>query len=189
MTSQKNTRKKPEYLLLGKILRPHGIRGEIRMTLVTDFPERLHDIETVYLSLDPQDTKPEPWEIETVRFHQNYALIKFKKILDRTQAELLRERHVMIDLASAVPLEEDEYYLFQLLDMTVQTQDGLVLGTVTNVIETGANDVYVLDSPQFGEVLFPAHSETLVDIDLNTGIITVNLPEGLLSPDTDNDED
>ncbi len=184
----KNTPKKPAYLLLGKILRPHGIRGEVRMTVMTDFPERLNDMERVYLSLDPQDTKPEAWEIETVRFHQNYALIKFKNILDRTQAELLRERHVMIDIASAVPLEAGEYYLFQLLDMTVQTEDGLVLGKVVDVMETGANDVYVLKSPQYGEVLFPAHSETLIDINVETNIITVNLPDGLL-PDASSDED
>lgn len=180
MTSKKNTRKQPEYLLLGKILRPHGIRGEIRMTLMTDFPERLHDLKTVYLSLDAHDTQPKAWEIETVRFHQNYALIKFKNIPDRTQAELLREQHVMIDIANAVPLEEGEYYLFQLLEMTVQTTEGLVLGKVVDVMETGANDVYIIEGPQYGTVLFPAHSETLIDIDLNTQTITVNLPEGLL---------
>jgi 16S rRNA processing protein RimM len=183
-----NTRKKPAYLLLGKILRPHGIRGEVRMALMTDFPERLNDMETVFLSLDPQDTQPESWEIETVRFHQNYALIKFKNIPDRTQAELLREQHVMVDLANAVPLAEGEYYLFQLLDMTVQTEDGLVLGKVVDVMETGANDVYVLKSPQYGEVLFPAHSETLLDINVDTGIITVKLPAGLL-PDTSAEDD
>lgn len=174
------SKKTPDYLLLGKIIRPHGIRGEVRMTLMTDFPERLNQMETVYLSRDPQAPQPAAWKIESVRFHQGYALIKFKDIADRSQAELLREQLVMIDIASAVPLEEGEYYLFQLLEMTVQTQDGLILGTVVDVMETGANDVYVLKSPQFGEVLFPAHSQTVIDIDIKTGIITVNLPEGLL---------
>jgi 16S rRNA processing protein RimM len=82
-----------------------------------------------------------------------------------------------------VPLDEDEVYLYQLIGLRVQTPQGEVIGTVTDVFETGANDVYVVQHPQHGEVLIPAHKETVVDIQPEAGIILMNLPEGLLPDD------
>ena len=171
---------KPDYLLLGRILRPHGVVGEIRMSINSDFPERFVELEQVYLGTSPEDPKPTPIQLKKVRFHQSYALVTFQGISDRNEADTLRGKYVLIDMDHAVPLEEDEYYLYQLIGMEVFTVDEQALGSVREVLETGANDVYVLDSPKYGELLIPAHSETIVDIDIDKNRIVVNLPDGLL---------
>lgn len=170
----------PEYLLLGEILRPHGIRGELRMRILTDFPERIDKLETVYLGRGPQAPQVSPYRVQHMRMHQKYGLLKLETINDRIDAERLRDLFVMVHIADAVPLEEDEIYLYQLIGLTVYTQDGQILGSISDVLETGANDVYVVESPQHGEILIPVTDETIVSTDIEAGAVTVILPDGLL---------
>ena len=172
----------PDYLTLGEILRPHGIRGELRMRILTSYPERFitEDIETVYLGSSPEDTTPEPYTVQSARFHKQYILLTLTDIADRNAAETLRGQFVMIDMDNAVPLEDDEFYLYQLIGMAVETEDGIQLGKVQDVIETGANDVYVVRGTTYGEVLVPSHEETLMSVDFDTQKIIMRLPEGLL---------
>ncbi len=170
----------PEYLILGEILRPHGVRGELRMRILTSYPEHLSELETVYLGRDPQKANAAEYSVEHIRMHQAYGLLKLKGIDDRDQADRLRTLYVMAALEDAVPLEDDEFYLYELIGMTVQTDDGKTLGTISEVLETGANEVYIVDSPQYGEVLIPVTDETILKTDTDAGVITVKLPEGLL---------
>jgi 16S rRNA processing protein RimM len=86
----------------------------------------------------------------------------------------------MVALEDAVPLEDGEHYLYQIIGLRVETETGDVLGTLTEVLETGANDVYIVDSPQYGEVLIPATDETILDTDIQAGRMVVKLPDGLL---------
>lgn len=176
-----NDDSQPQYLILGKILRPHGVRGELKMQIMTDYPERLADnIKTIYLGKSPEATETlEPHHVKSARFHKDSLLLMLSNISDRNEAEMLRGKVVMIDIANAIPLEDDEFYLYELIGMTVQT-DEIVLGQVHDVIETGANDVYVVKSREYGELLVPAHDETLVDFDFDSNIITMKLPDGLL---------
>lgn len=170
----------PRYLMLGEILRPHGVRGELKMRLLTDYPERLKTLKQVFLARSVDAPSPRSYTIETVRPHQEYALIRFQDVLDRDAADRLRGMLVMIDIENAVPLEEGEFYLYQLLGLQVQTAEGEVLGKVTEVLETGANDVYVVRGDRYGEVLVPATPHTIISTDIAGGLITVSLPEGLL---------
>ncbi|MEL6524534.1 MAG: ribosome maturation factor RimM [Chloroflexota bacterium] len=172
----------PDYLILGEILRPHGIRGELRMKILTNYPERFitDDIETVFLGSSPEDNSPEPYIVKAARFHKQYLLLTLVDVTDRNIAETLRGQFVMIDMENAVPLEDDEFYLYQLIGMAVETEAGIQLGKVKDVIETGANDVYVVRGTTYGEVLVPSHEETLVDVDFEAQKITMRLPEGLL---------
>lgn len=177
----KNPQKTPEYLILGYVLRPHGVRGELRVSAMTDFPERVAKLKQVYFSRNPE--KPVDvivHNVEAARLHQDYILLKLQDINDRDQADAFREYAVMVDMKNAVPLEDDEYYLYQLIGLTVKTADGTEIGTITDVFETGANDVYVVQNQRHGEILVPAHKETLVDIDVDAGVVTMNLPDGLL---------
>jgi 16S rRNA processing protein RimM len=176
----KFNRSQPGYLLLGKVLRPHGVRGELRVSTLTDFPERIDSLENVYLGNSPEDTTPKPYPVESVRLHQDYILLKFKNVPDRNAAELLRDLYVMIDIANAAPLDEDEFYLYELIGMMVQTEDGRKLGEIVDVLETGANDVYIIESDKYGEILFPAHAETLIEFNFDDGVVIVKPPEGLL---------
>jgi 16S rRNA processing protein RimM len=174
------TRQSPRFLLLGEILRPHGVRGEVRMRLLTDYPERISQLEHVYIGSSPDAAEPVLYVVQHMRMHQNYGLLKLKTIDDRNAAERLRALMVMVTLEDAVPLEADEIYLYQLINLTVQTEAGEILGVITDVLETGANDVYIIDSPTYGEVLIPVTAETIIETDIEAGIVIVQLPEGLL---------
>jgi 16S rRNA processing protein RimM len=170
----------PHYLLLGEILRPHGVRGEVRMRVLTDHPERIAGMEQIYLGTDPEEPTARTYRIEHMRMHQAYGLLKLAGIDDRDQADRLRGLFVMIDLEHAIPLEEGEFYLYELIGIDVQTEDGAALGTIVDVLETGANDVYIVDSPAHGEILIPVTQETIVSTDIEARLVTVRLPEGLL---------
>lgn len=170
----------PAYLLIGEILRPHGVVGELKMRVLTAYPERLRELKTVFLADDPESGTPDSYTLDHVRFHHDYALIKLKEIPDRTAAERFRELFVLVAIDDAIPLDEGEHYLFQLIGMTVETEAGESLGTLADVMETGANDVYVVESKEYGEVLIPATEHTILNTDTETRCITVRLPEGLL---------
>jgi 16S rRNA processing protein RimM len=171
---------KPQYLLIGEILRPHGIRGELRLKVLTDYPERVGNMKTVYLGTDATDDAATPYQVQSARLHQQFLLLTLKEIQDRNQAELLRGQFVMVGIDDAVPLEDDEIYLYELIGLTVKTDTGEELGTIQDVLETGANDVYVVSSRKYGEVLIPAHDETVLEIDMDSETVTVKLPDGLL---------
>jgi 16S rRNA processing protein RimM len=178
--SLKQKSKQPPFLLLGQVLRPHGVRGELRLEVMTDYPERIVPGGMVYLGTDPDDTRSaEEYEVASVRRHLQYLIIRLAGIEDRNEAETLRDRYVMVALDQAVPLEEDEFYLFQAIGLEVSTEEHEALGRVSEVIETGANDVYVVRGPR-GEILIPAIDECIVEIDIAAGTMTVRLMDGLL---------
>jgi len=170
----------PPFLLLGQILRPHGVRGELRIDVQTAYPERIGPGMQVHIGRDPDDAASAVvYEVVRARAHKQYLILLLKGINDRDEADLLRQQFVMVPIEDAVPLDDDEYYLYQLIGLTVVTDDGIELGTITDVIETGANDVYVVTGPR-GEVLLPATEECIVELDIERGLVTVNLLDGLL---------
>jgi 16S rRNA processing protein RimM len=174
---------RPPFLLIGEVLRPHGIRGELRMRLLTAYPERVARLETVYLAESIDAPQRTPYRVQGMRMNAPYGLLKLHGIDDRTIAERLRGLMVMVDIEHAVPLEEGEFYLYQLIGLHVVLSDGTPLGTLSDVLEAaGANDVYVVDSPVYGEVLIPVIPQTILSTDMEARVLTVQLPEGLLPP-------
>jgi 16S rRNA processing protein RimM len=169
----------PRFLLLGRILRPHGVRGELRTEVLTAYPERILPGLIVNIGPDPAADDVPEYEITKVRTHQQYLILQVDGIDDRDAADLLREQYVMVALEDAVPLDDDEFYLFQAIGLAVFTDGGESLGTVVDVLETGANDVYVVQGPR-GEVLLPAIDDCIVDVDIDAGRMTVHLMDGLL---------
>jgi 16S rRNA processing protein RimM len=167
----------PRFLTVGEVVRPHGIRGEIKVQILTDFPDRFQLLEEVYIG--NEGAEPHPYLLERCRYHQGFAILKLRGCNDRTAAEMLRGQLVQIPVELAMPLGEDEYYAFQLLGLAVQTTSGEYLGSVTEVLDTGANDVYVVQGPK-GEVLLPAIDGVIRDIDLETRCITIVLLDGLI---------
>ncbi|MBN1953504.1 MAG: 16S rRNA processing protein RimM [Anaerolineae bacterium] len=164
----------PRFLAVGRVSRPHGIRGELRMEILTDFPERLSRHPLLYLG--PQN---QPYPLEGVRFHKTAALIKLAGCDDRTAAEKLRGQLVQIPAAVAVPLEEGEYYHFQVVGLEVFSSEGEKLGRVVDLLETGANDVYVVHGPR-GELLIPAIEAVVQELDLQARRMVVVLMAGLI---------
>lgn len=144
------------------------------MEILTGYPERLSQHPVFYLG--PQ---AKPYPVEDVRFHQGAALIKLAGCDDRNTAETLRGMLVQIPLEDAVPLEEGEYYYFQLVGVEVFTDQGEPLGRVVEVMETGANDVYIVRGPR-GEVLIPAVEDVVRELDLTARRMVITPLPGLL---------
>ncbi|MCC7452067.1 MAG: 16S rRNA processing protein RimM [Anaerolineae bacterium] len=172
----------PQFLILARILRPHGVRGDLSIQVVTDFPERLNDLDTVYLGLNPADSANlTAYEVTWARrAKKDQWLLHLEGVDDRNEAEPLRNQYICVSLADAVPLEADEVYLFQVIGLNVQTSVGEALGRVMDVIETGANDVYVVRGEAYGEILLPAIPTVIRNIDPDAGVMIVDIPAGLL---------
>ena len=165
----------PRFLVIGRIVKPHGVRGELRVEIITELPERFNWLETVYVGENP----PQPVAVESVRFHKNFALIKLAGYDTRETAAELRAQLLQVPEEEGIPLEEGEYYLYQLVGLDVFTDEGERLGELVEVIETKANNVFIVDGPR-GEVLLPDTDEVVLDIDFENGRMEVHLMDGLL---------
>jgi 16S rRNA processing protein RimM len=166
--------------MLGQILRPHGVRGELRVNVMTAYPERIGPEMMVFLGPDPENPATATgYKVVHVRTHQQYLILQLEGITDRDAADRLREHYVMVELDQAVPLAEDEFYLYQAIGLEVVTDEGETLGRVVEILETGANDVYLVQGPR-GEILLPSIDECILDVDIEAGKMTVHLLDGLL---------
>ncbi len=171
----------PEFLVIGEILKPHGIRGELRMRVLTENRHYLPRLETVCLGESPADERPQTRVLLNLRFNKHVALLKLEGVASRNDAEALRGKTVLIRREQAPPLDEGEYYLFQIIGLRVHS-DGADIGEIKEVLQTGANDVYVVEG-KHGEALVPAHAETIDSIDFDAGVVRMSLPDGLLPAD------
>ena len=173
--SEGNT-SEPEFLVVGQIIRPHGVRGEVGMKIITAYPERLPQFETLYIGPEYR-----PYAFRRMRRHGDGMIVRLEGVPDRNTAETLRGMFVYIPIGDAVPLEEGEYYLFQIEGIRVIIEDTQQeLGRLTDVIETGANDVYVITTPDDREILLPAIPEVIKQVDTIAGVMVVHLMEGLV---------
>ena len=175
--SSGSTQPELRYLAIGRVARAHGVRGEISIAILTDFPERFETTEWVYLGNEFEATA---YRLEKYRWHKKNILLTLAGISDRDQAEQLKGQFVQVPLEEAVSLPEGSYYLYQLMGLQVITTDGVDLGSVANIIETGANDVYVVKKDGQPDILLPAIADVVKSIDLEKGQITVALIDGLI---------
>jgi 16S rRNA processing protein RimM len=144
------------------------------MQIITAYPERLGTLETLYLGPDYA-----PRRVIGIRRHRDGLLLSLEGITDRDAADPFRDLLVHVSIEDAVPLDHGEHYLFELLGLQVVTEEGRELGTLDDVIETGANDVFVVNGPH-GEVLLPDIPQVVRQIDVPGGRIVVRLLDGLL---------
>jgi 16S rRNA processing protein RimM len=161
------------------VLRPHGVRGELRVEIITDFPERLGQHDYFYLAHSDAPEDVERYPVEEMRPHKGALLLKLAGCDDRNEAELLRGMLVQIPFQDAVPLEDGEYYHFQIVGVRVETEDGEWLGQVEELLETGANDVYLVRGPR-GEVLIPAIEDVVRELDIEAKRMVVRPLPGML---------
>jgi 16S rRNA processing protein RimM len=145
------------------------------MKILTEYPERFSGVDALYVGPDYRQV-----QLERTRQHKTGLLVKFKGISDRDAAEELRNQFVYVHIDDAIPLEEGEVYLYQIEGMEVVTEEGETLGRVTDYIETGANDVYVITTPEGKEILLPAIPQVIVGLDTENKVMTVHLLEGLI---------
>lgn len=167
--------KEPRFLAVGQVVKPHGIRGEVAVEILTDFPGRFALLERVYLN----EKEPRQVPLEGVRFHKGRALLKLGGYDDRTAVEALRGEMVLVPIDEAMPLEPDQYYQEDLIGLEVWTIDDEYLGDVVEILETGANDVFIVQGDR-GEILLPAIEQVVQWIDLEENRMVVELMEGLI---------
>ncbi len=164
------------YFVVGNIVNTQGIKGEVRLMPAVDDVERFKLLDRIFVDRKGSITE---YEIENVRFHKQFVLLKLKGIDDMTSAEKLKGTVAKITEDMALPCEEDEYYIRDLYDMEVVTDEGEKLGIISDVIFTGANDVYAVKSDDGKEILIPAIKDCILNVDVENKIMTVKLLEGL----------
>ena len=162
-----------QRIVIGKAGAPHGIAGELRIVPLTDFPERFQSMKQVYVG-------DELLDIVSVRYHQRFVIMRFAQYPTREAAARLTCRLLRVERAQAAPVAEGEYYTFDIIGLSVFDPEGQALGTITNVLKTGSNDVYVA-SPEDGgqQLLIPALRKVVKEIDLAAGRMVVDMPEEL----------
>lgn len=161
-------------LVIGQVLKPHSLHGEVRVKPLTDLPERFEWLEAVYVGKED----PQLVEVESVRFHKNLILLKLAGYDNRNDAGALRGAWLQVLEEEAIPLEEGEYFLYQLVGLAVHSDQDAFLGKLDRVIETGANNVFVVRGPE-GELLLPDIDDVVLDIDFDNGRMLVHLIPGL----------
>jgi 16S rRNA processing protein RimM len=163
---------------IGKILKPHGLKGDVRVFPSTDEPTRfelLDSVEVVFGDRRPSRTL----NIERVWYHQGLVMLKFEGVSDADAADALRGGELHIPDDKALPLAEDEYYARDLYGMAVATEAGEELGTIDDILVTGANDVYSVKGAAGGELLIPAIKQCILNVDVPAKRMIVRLPDGL----------
>lgn len=166
-----------ELLQVGVVTQTHGIHGEVKVFPTTDDAGRFRDLKKVFLDTGREKL---PLEIQGVKFFKQFVIVKFKGLDTINEVERFRRCPLLVPREDAVPLEEDEYYIADMIGMQVETEDGKAFGILKDVMETGANDVYVIDSISHGEVLVPAIKECIRKVDVAEGKMTVHLMDGLV---------
>ncbi|SET57890.1 ribosome maturation factor RimM [[Clostridium] polysaccharolyticum] len=166
-----------DYFRVGVIANTHGIRGEVKVYPTTDNVERFKVLKQVILDTGREKID---LEIQGVKFFKNMAILKFKGIDNINDIEKYKGKDLLVTRENAVELEEDEFYLADVLDAKVVTDEGEELGVIADVLETGANDVFVVETKEGKEVLFPVTKECVLDIDTDEMVVTVHVLPGLL---------
>jgi 16S rRNA processing protein RimM len=162
-----------DFFEIGIILKPQGLTGELRIFPTTDDPERFALLDEVHVSVPG---KPDTiYKLEQARRHKNLVFVKLNGVTDRNAAEALVKGVMRIPPDKALPLDTDEYYIRDLVGLSVWTDKGEALGILQEVLHTGANDVYMVKTPDGKEILLPAIKRCIISISLPDNKMVVNM--------------
>lgn len=165
---------------MGVITDTHGLKGEVKVYPTTEDPDRFLDLKDVLLG---DDEGPKPLvnvTVQGVRFSKDRVIVKFKEFDNINQVEPFKKQNLYVTRENAIPLEEGEYYVKDLIGLSVISDEGEVLGTLKDVLETGANDVYVVKRQSQKDLLLPKIDDCVLSVDLDKGEVLVHLLPGLL---------
>ncbi len=164
----------PVYLVIGFLRRPHGVNGEIIMDIHTDFPDRIKSGRKVLIG-----EKHQPHTLDTVRERNDGLLISLRGVDTPEEAGKFRNQWVYVKASEVPPLPEGQVYKYELVGLDVIDDNGNALGKLAEILETGANDVYVVKNEEGKEILLPAIPPVILNIDMNQRVMKVHLLEGL----------
>lgn len=162
----------PVYLAIGKLQRTHGVKGELVLDVLTDFPQRIKVGRQVFIGNQHKE-----YVIASVRPNGNTLLVGFEGLIDCDQASIVRNQLVYIRTEDAQVLPEGEFYHHEIEGMSVFDETGKLIGLISEVLITGANDVYVVASDSGDEILIPAIKSVVISIDRKERKMVVRLPE------------
>lgn len=166
-----------DFFQVGIITATHGLKGEVKVFPTTDDVKRFKRLREVIL-----DTGKERigLEVESVKFFKQFAIVKFKGIDDISAVEKYRKASILVTRENAVRLKKDEYFIADLIGLKVRDESDAEIGVLRDVMETGANDVYVIDLTDGRELLLPAIKQCVLEVDPECGFIKIHILEGLL---------
>lgn len=162
---------------IGAVSVAHGVRGEVKVFPMTDDPARYKKLKQVIVQ--KKNGAEETLAVESARFFKNMVLLKWKGIDNRDDAERYRGSALFVPREDAVPLQENEYFIADLIGLSVFTEDGEALGELTDVLQTGANDVYEVTTEKKKKILIPAIRDCILQVDVEAGRMEVHLLPGL----------
>lgn len=166
-----------ELVLLGKVVGTHGIKGQLRVASFSGESETFLSLDRIILK--DAHGKEESFEVSAAAAHGRKILLTLKGMSSINQVEILVGRELYVQRSQLPPLAEDEFYWFDLIGLRVVTDDGMELGRLESIMETGSNDVYLVRANE-KEYLIPAIEEVVKAIDLEAGVMTISPLEGLL---------
>lgn len=166
-----------QLLQVGVITSTHGLKGEVKVFPTTDDMKRFKKLKEVVLDTGKEQLTV---QIESVKFFKQFVIMKMKGFDRIEDVENLRQKSLYVTRENAVKLKKNEYFIADLIGMTVFLEDGKSFGTLKDVLQTGANDVYVIESEAFGEVLVPAIKECILDVRVEEQEMTIHLLDGLV---------
>ena len=166
-----------DILQVGAVTSTHGLAGEVKVFPTTDDVKRFKKLKHVLL-----DTGKEllPLEIIQVKFFKQMVILKFKGYDKIEDVMGFKGKNLFVTRENAVKLKKNEYFIADLIGMKVVLEDGSSFGTLTDVMETGANDVYVVENGEGEEILLPAIRECILDVDVEKNVMTIHLMKGLI---------
>lgn len=165
-----------DYFRVGVIANTHGIRGEVKVFPTTEDPQRFKGMKEIILDTG---SEKKVLEVASARFFKNLVILKFKGIDSINDIEKYKGKDLLVTRENAIPLNEGEYYIADIIGATVVTEDGAQFGILKDVLTTGANDVYVVDH-EGTEVLLPVIPDCVLERDMEQKIVTVHIMKGLM---------
>lgn len=167
-----------DYLAVGKVVNTHGVRGELKVMPMTSDNSRFDYL--LYVTAQFEG-KPKEFRVTSARLHKNFVLMRLQGIETMDDAEKLKGQELLVQRKNARPLEEDEFFICDILGLEVYEESQL-LGTLIDVLETGSNDVYVIQNPDKGkkDLLLPALKSVILSVDIEGKRMQVKIPEGLV---------
>ena len=165
------------YLEIGKIVNSYGLKGFIKVLPLTDNIKRYELLKTIFIDYR---NNLETFDIEEVKYHKNFVLLKLKGLDDINQVEKYKESYIKIDRKDGIKLPKDSYYIVDLIGLNVETIEGEALGKIDDIFPTGSNDVYVVKDNLGKQILLPAIGEVIKQVDISNKKMIIKLIEGLI---------
>ncbi|UVI32473.1 ribosome maturation factor RimM [Paenibacillus spongiae] len=168
------------WLKVGKVVNTHGIRGELKVVSQTDFPDERFAAGSLLILENPEQKQQLEVEVQSAREHKNMFIVKFKGYDNINDVEKYKGWMLKVSKDNRSDLDDGEYYYFEIIGCRAITEDGEELGTITEILSPGANDVWVVEAKKGKQVLLPVIDEVVLQVDVKEKVVTVRLMEGLI---------